>query len=247
MNRMTQSLACKLIVLLAAVLVCGGCNSAAMRRAGAPAHTSANASNPHGMPFSQSVPNSSAMFLMIPVPGGIARVRVGASGGGVHEITVADLWFGQTEVTWDAYDVFLMRLDLPPEKRGTAEADPGPDAVTRPTPPYAPPDRGWGHANFPAIGMTFHAAQAYCQWLSNKTGRKYRLPTVAEWQHACRAGEISGIPLDQQAWFEADSDEQTHRVASKRPDRQGLYDMLGNAGEWCVDESGKGVLCGGSF
>lgn len=156
----------------------------------------------------------------------------------------------ETETTWDAYDVFLLRLDIPPERRGSAEADPGPDAITRPTPPYSPPDRGWGHAGYPAVGVTFNAATQYCRWLSQSTGRHYRLPTVAEWQHACRASvenKQRDVPVAARAWCAENSDEKTHAVATKLPDGFGLHDMLGNVAEWCIDADGSPVVCGGSF
>src|SRR5687768_6994522 len=75
--------------------------------------------------FTETVPGSAVTFVMRPVPVGDG----------------ATLWVAETEVTWDAYDVFLNRLDLPADRRASAEADPGPDAITRPTPPYRPPDR----------------------------------------------------------------------------------------------------------
>ncbi|MEV6733035.1 MULTISPECIES: SUMF1/EgtB/PvdO family nonheme iron enzyme [unclassified Streptomyces] len=65
----------------------------------------------------------------------------------------------------------------------------------------------------------------------------YRLPTEAEWEHACRAG-TSGPrygALDDIAWYRGNSDERIHGVGGKQPNPWGLYDMLGNVWDWCWD------------
>ncbi|MFF4346570.1 formylglycine-generating enzyme family protein [Streptomyces sp. NPDC001530] len=65
----------------------------------------------------------------------------------------------------------------------------------------------------------------------------YRLPTEAEWEHACRAG-TSGPrygPLDEIAWYRGNSHERIHDVGGKRPNPWGLHDMLGNVWDWCWD------------
>jgi formylglycine-generating enzyme required for sulfatase activity len=65
----------------------------------------------------------------------------------------------------------------------------------------------------------------------------YRLPTEAEWEHACRAGSTGPRygDLDEIAWYRGNSGEQVRPVATRRPNAWGLHDMLGNVWEWCWD------------
>jgi formylglycine-generating enzyme required for sulfatase activity len=115
------------------------------------------------------------------------------------------------------------------------------DAVTGPTPVYGDMTMGYSEKH-PALGMTWHNATRFCQWLSEKTGKSYRLPTEAEWEYACRAGtpHVYGVTGDEgeltdYAWFEENADDEIHAVGEKKSNAWGFYDMLGNVNEWVFD------------
>ncbi len=91
----------------------------------------------------------------------------------------------------------------------------------------------------PVTHIGWYDAVAFCQWLSEKTGRDVRLPTKAEWEYACRAGTTGDYAgtLGEMAWCKWTSDTitRTHPVARKKPNSLGLYDMHGNVWEWVQD------------
>ena len=191
-------------------------------------------------PYADSIPGTLVSFEMVPVPGGKATVP-GPSGS--NTVQVAAFWIGRTELTWDAFDVFALGLDRPAAATGA-------DAVARPSKPYGAPDRGFGHQGYAAISVTRAAAEAFCRWLSSRTGKTYRLPTEAEWQ---RAGDLalgSGSPagrLDRLAWHAGNAEGRPHPVGRKEPDALGLHDLFGNVAEWVVSADSQRVLRGGSY
>ena len=187
--------------------------------------------------FVQEVPGTVVEFKMVRVPDGTISMD-----GKSHEIK--GLWFGETEVTWDTFDVWAFRMDLTPELNAADF-----DAESRPSRPYGAPDRGYGHQGYAALSMTHNGAKMFCKWLSKKTGRKYRLPTEAEWEYAARAEFENGLQdLDARAWYVDNAENKAHPVKSKKPNSWGLYDMLGNAAEWCDPSIGdEPMVRGGDF
>jgi len=90
--------------------------------------------------------------------------------------------------------------------------------------------------------VTWDDMMAFCQAVSEKTGRAVGLPTEAQWEYACRTGSDARFgfgdndkDLDAYEWYRNNSDAKTHPVGLKKPNPAGLYDMHGNVAEWCRD------------
>ncbi len=170
---------------------------------------------------------------MIPVPAGSVALHG-------ESVSTGPFWISRTEVPWDIFDIYAF---------GTG-GDAGPDdAILRPSKPYGAPDRGYGHRGYAAISMTYLVAEAFVEWLSARTGETYRLPTEVEWEYACLADAppVSADALEEQAWYWDNAFDAAHPVGSLAPNAFGLYDMIGNAAEWCAGPEGAPLACGGSF
>ena len=95
------------------------------------------------------------------------------------------------------------------------------------------------------VDVSWDDASAFCKWLSKKTGKTVVLPTEAQWEYACRAGSKTRFSfgdkdsdLGDYAWYSDNSGGMTHPVGQKKPNAWGLYDMHGNAWQWCSDSYG---------
>lgn len=201
-------------------------------------------------PFVENVPGSARPLTMLPIPAG--KLNGLDAKGQATEQTIAGFWMSDTEVTWELFDVLVYEKDLKVPS-STLPPD-GVDAVTRPTRPYISVDRGWGHEGWPAISISHASALSFCEWLSASTGRAWRLPTEAEWEYACRAGATGKWSwgddpddADDHAWYRNNAGRKTHRVATREANAFGLFDMHGNAAEWCAGGDGKPLLAGGSY
>ena len=163
-------------------------------------------------------------FTMIPVEGG--TFTMGATSEmteprtdekPTHQVTLSSYYIGETEVTQALWE-----------------------AVMGSNSSYFKGD------NLPVASVSWHDCQTFISQLNSLTGKRFRLPTEAEWEFAARGGnqsrhtQFSGSRrVDDVAWHEGNSDDKTHPVKTKQPNELGLYDMSGNVWEWCQDWHGS--------
>lgn len=130
-----------------------------------------------------------------------------------HRVIVSEYYIGQTEVTQALWQAVM----------GTNPSNCKGD-------------------NLPVERVSWNDCLSFIEKLNAKTGRTFRLPTEAEWEFAARGGnnsrgyKYSGSNyLDDVAWYDSNSNNQTHTVATKQANELGIYDMNGNVWEWCSD------------
>ena len=134
-----------------------------------------------------------------------------------HDVTLTKgYWFGQTEVTVDAFRHFSLATE-----------------AAMPRPPDDNPN--WADSSKPISNVNWNSAAAYCSWGMG------RLPTEAEWEFAARGGapQMRYGPIDRIAWFGGNSKGRASAVKGLLPNDLGLYDTLGNLWEWTADLYGR--------
>lgn len=221
--------------------------------------------------YTEYIPGTSASFNMKAIPGGTFKMG-SADGeafrnddeGPIREVTLSPFYMAELEVTWEQYWAFYGETYsegriLPEQVYANNTKAVDVDGISGPTPPFGFPDQGWGGVERPAITMTHYSAEVFCQWLSAKTGKKYRLPTEAEWEYAARGGTetpyfFEGSPKKYSSYgfwrkffdpdtavinsyvaYQLNSGNKTKEPAGIAPNPFGLKNMLGNVMEYCSD------------
>ena len=139
----------------------------------------------------------------------------------VHEVEINSFAMGRYEVTFAEYDKFA-----------------------KDTGRNKPTDEGWGRENRPVINVSWQDANAYANWLSQQTGKKYQLPSEAEWEYAARArtktiywwgNKIGKNNANCDGCDSEWDNKKTAPVGSFKSNKFGIYDTVGNVFEWCAD------------
>ncbi|MDD6817095.1 MAG: SUMF1/EgtB/PvdO family nonheme iron enzyme [Prevotellaceae bacterium] len=176
-------------------------------------------------------------FTMVAVEGGTFMMGATSEQGRdaysnekpVHHVTLSNYYIGQTEVTQALWKAVM----------GTTVSEQRDKADT------SLPLSGEGD-NFPMYYISWEECQTFVSKLNQLTGKRFRLPTEAEWEYACRGGKKSrgykysgSNTIDDVAWYTSNSSFKTHSVGTKSPNELGIYDMSGNVDEWCQDWYGS--------
>ena len=166
----------------------------------------------------------SVSFTMIYVPGGSFTMGATAEQGAdaadeekpTFDVSLTGFYIGETEVTQALWKAMVW--DNPSIFKGDQR---------------------------PVESVSWYDCQLFIQRLNAKTGKKFRLPTEAEWEYAARGGDSGGTKyagsdnINSIAWYDKNAANETHNVATKSPNSLGIYDMSGNVSEWCNDRYDK--------
>jgi len=133
-----------------------------------------------------------------------------------HEVIIAkDFYVGAYEVSFEEYDMFCKETGW-----------------------ENPADNGWGRGKHPVINISYIDAKAYVKWLSKKSKKHYRLISEDEWEYIARAStkysygfSDDDAELELYAWYKDNSNNHPHKIGTKKANKFGVYDLLGNVAE----------------
>ena len=143
----------------------------------------------------------------------------------IHKVEVNDFWIGEKLITFDIFNLYC-------KSKGAKARD----------------NHGFGKNSHPIINFTYGEAIEFCNWFSSKTGKKITLLSEAQWEYAAKGGILQSNHFGQQlmnriyfaplkhGWFEENSKNKIHPVGKKKPNGLGVFDMIGNVFEICLDD-----------
>ena len=182
-----------------------------------------------GLPEKFSV--GDVAFKMVKVQGGKYSMGFNESDSPYLDFKVPDNEKNAHEVTLDDYEI------------GETEVTVGLWQAVMGTVPYL---NDADEPMKPVGNVSWYDCQVFLRKLNAMTGRKFRLPTEAEWEYAARGGKFSrhygfsgGNDMKSVMWFLDNADSKTQKVATRKPNELGLYDMSGNVWEWCYDRASE--------
>ena len=186
----------------------------------------------------KEVINKTLSMKLVLIPAGTftmgsAKGAAGADDDEVarHQVKISrSFYMGTTEVTKGQFGQFVQATQYKTEAEKAGAKD------TWKNNSYSPTDA------HPVLYVSWNDAVKFCEWLSREEKETYELPTEAEWEYACRAGSTGAYSsgddvkqLGDYAWYGDNSGYTPHPVGTKKANAWGLFDMHGNAWEWCAD------------
>lgn len=202
---------------------------------------------------------NNVMFELIFVKGGTFKMGATPEQGDeaytdekpVQTVTLSDFYIGKYEVTIGQFTLFVeatgYKTDA--ETQGGSNIWDGKHWIRTPNVNWRCDEKGKpadrSKYNHPVVHVSWNDATAYCAWLSKQTGKKFSLPTEAQWEYAARGGNKSkgykysgSNNADEVAHYQENNGIAIRPVGQKRPNELEIYDMSGNVWEWCQDWHG---------